>query len=88
MRTVVTRNMGTIIGSSASPPCFTFSPRHPPRLQVLYLTDPVDEAMVTNMQKYGELELVDVSKEGLKLDDSSPEETKKTEEVAKEYRWD
>jgi HSP90 family molecular chaperone len=52
---------------------------------VLYLTDPVDEAMVTNMQKYGELELVDVSKEGLKLDDSA-EETKKTEEVAKEYR--
>ena len=49
------------------------------------MTDPVDEAMVTNMQKFGELELVDVSKEGLKLDDSE-EETKKTEEVAKEYR--
>ena len=53
--------------------------------QVLYLTDPIDEAMVTNMAKFGEYELVDVSKEGLQLDDS-PEEAKKNEEVAKEFK--
>lgn len=36
-------------------------------LQVLYLTDAIDEATVTNMQKFGEMELVDVSKEGLQV---------------------
>ena len=52
---------------------------------MLYLTDPIDEAMVANLAKFGEHELVDVSKEGLQLDDS-PEEAKKNEEVAKEYK--
>ena len=50
--------------------------------QVLYLTDPVDEAMVTNMAKFGEYELTDVSKEGLQLDDSAEEVTKNKEVAA------
>lgn len=52
---------------------------------MLYLTDPVDEAMVTNMAKFGEHELVDVSKEGLKLNDSD-EDAKKSEATAKEFQ--
>ena len=53
--------------------------------EVLYLTDPVDEAVATNMAKFGDYDLVDVSKEGLKLDESE-EETKKNEAVAKEFQ--
>jgi hypothetical protein len=37
--------------------------------EVLYLTEAIDEAMVTNLAKFGELELVDVSKEGINLGD-------------------
>ncbi len=33
--------------------------------EVLYLTDAIDEATVTNLQKFQDMELVDVSKEGL-----------------------
>eukprot|EP00195_Chlamydomonas_chlamydogama_P008026 CAMPEP_0202897914 /NCGR_PEP_ID=MMETSP1392-20130828/6552_1 /ASSEMBLY_ACC=CAM_ASM_000868 /TAXON_ID=225041 /ORGANISM="Chlamydomonas chlamydogama, Strain SAG 11-48b" /LENGTH=777 /DNA_ID=CAMNT_0049583681 /DNA_START=134 /DNA_END=2467 /DNA_ORIENTATION=- len=54
-------------------------------LEVLYLTEPIDEAMVTNMGKFGDYELVDVSKEGLQLEDDA-EEAKKTEEFAKQYQ--
>lgn len=36
--------------------------------EVLYLTEAIDEAMVTNLAKFNDLELVDVSKEGLQLD--------------------
>jgi heat shock protein beta len=53
--------------------------------EVLYLTDPVDEAVATNMAKFGDYDLVDVSKEGLKLDESE-DETKKNEAVAKEFQ--
>lgn len=35
--------------------------------EVLYLTDAIDEATVTNLQKYADKELVDVSKEGLNV---------------------
>lgn len=35
--------------------------------EVLYLTEAIDEAVVTNLGKYNDLELVDVSKEGLDL---------------------
>jgi HSP90 family molecular chaperone len=33
--------------------------------EVLYLTEAIDEAVVTNLAKFGELDLVDVTKEGL-----------------------
>ncbi len=36
-------------------------------LEVLYLTDAIDEATITNLQKFGDKELVDVSKEGLNV---------------------
>lgn len=36
---------------------------------MLYLTEAIDEAMVTNMAKFGDHDLVDVSKEGLELSD-------------------
>jgi hypothetical protein len=35
--------------------------------EVLYLTEAIDEAVVTNLGKFNDLELVDVSKEGLDL---------------------
>lgn len=41
--------------------------------EVLYLTEAIDEAMVTNLAKFGDLELVDVSKEGIKLGDEDAE---------------
>eukprot|EP00955_Chlamydomonas_euryale_P101078 365323-Chlamydomonas_euryale.AAC.5 len=52
--------------------------------EVLYLIDPVDEAMVTNLATYDKRDLVDVSKEGLNLSDNE-EDAKKTEEVTKEF---
>jgi len=50
--------------------------------EVLYLTDAIDEATVTNLQKFGDKELVDVSKEGLELDDDDKAEV---EALEKEY---
>lgn len=41
--------------------------------EVLYLTEAIDEAMVTNLAKFGDHELVDVSKEGIKLGDEDTE---------------
>lgn len=35
--------------------------------EVLFLTEAVDEATITNLAKFGDLELVDVSKEGLQV---------------------
>ena len=35
--------------------------------EVLYLTEAVDEAVVTNLAKFNDVDLVDVSKEGLDL---------------------
>lgn len=46
--------------------------------EVLYLTEAIDEAVVTNLAKFGDHELVDVSKEGVQLDD---------EEAQKKVSW-
>lgn len=35
--------------------------------EVLYLTDAIDEATITNLQKFGDFQLTDVSKEGLEV---------------------
>lgn len=43
--------------------------------EVLYLTEAIDEAMVTNLAKFGDKELIDVSKEGINL--GSEEDAKK-----------
>lgn len=53
--------------------------------EVLYLTEAVDEACVTNLQKFGEHELVDVSKEGVNIDEGD-EGKKKSEEEASTMR--
>ncbi len=37
--------------------------------EVLYLTEPIDEACVTNLAKFADCELVDVSKEGVTVDE-------------------
>ncbi|MEW5299518.1 MAG: hypothetical protein WDW36_002529 [Sanguina aurantia] len=56
--------------------------------EVLYLTEAIDEATITNMAKFGEHELVDVSKDGLILGDEAEaaEDAKKSEEYAKEFQ--
>nr|QBB20010.1 heat shock protein hsp90-C2 [Ettlia sp. YC001] len=52
--------------------------------EVLYLTEAVDEAVVTNLAKFGDHELIDVSKEGVQLDDEAAQ--KKLEEANKELK--
>ena len=52
--------------------------------EVLYLTEPLDEIMIESVTKYKEFNLVDVSKEGLNLDDEDREERKKKEEELNE----
>eukprot|EP00197_Chlamydomonas_leiostraca_P015628 CAMPEP_0202868906 /NCGR_PEP_ID=MMETSP1391-20130828/11327_1 /ASSEMBLY_ACC=CAM_ASM_000867 /TAXON_ID=1034604 /ORGANISM="Chlamydomonas leiostraca, Strain SAG 11-49" /LENGTH=770 /DNA_ID=CAMNT_0049549131 /DNA_START=140 /DNA_END=2452 /DNA_ORIENTATION=+ len=52
--------------------------------EVLYLTEAIDEAMVTNLAKYGDRELVDVTKEGLALE-ADAEDKAKEEALAKEF---
>lgn len=46
--------------------------------EVLYLTEAIDEAMVTNLAKFGELDLVDVSKEGINLGDEESDKKVRT----------
>lgn len=53
--------------------------------EVLYLTEPIDEVAVTNLVKFDEKDLVDVSKEDLGLE-TSEEEKAKEEETAKEFK--
>ncbi|GLC45068.1 Heat shock protein 90-5, chloroplastic [Pleodorina starrii] len=58
-------------------------------IEVLYLTEPIDEACITNLGKYGsdketQYELVDVSKEGISLDEEGEEEKAAAEAAAKE----
>jgi heat shock protein beta len=52
--------------------------------EVLYLTEPLDEIMIESVTKYKDYNLVDVSKEGLNLDDEDREERKKKEEELNE----
>eukprot|EP00193_Tetraselmis_chui_P017455 CAMPEP_0177787150 /NCGR_PEP_ID=MMETSP0491_2-20121128/21318_1 /TAXON_ID=63592 /ORGANISM="Tetraselmis chuii, Strain PLY429" /LENGTH=785 /DNA_ID=CAMNT_0019308439 /DNA_START=138 /DNA_END=2495 /DNA_ORIENTATION=+ len=51
--------------------------------EVLYLTEPIDEVAVTNMGKYGDFDLLDVSKEDLELEETE-EEKKAMEALSKE----
>lgn len=48
--------------------------------EVLYLTEPLDEIMIESVTNYKDFKLVDVSKEGLNLDDEDKEERQKKEE--------
>lgn len=52
--------------------------------EVLYLTEAVDEAAITNLAKFGEFELVDVSKEGVSVEGEAEEDKAAAEVAAKE----
>eukprot|EP01025_Chloroclados_australasicus_P040669 TRINITY_DN4258_c0_g1_i1.p1 TRINITY_DN4258_c0_g1~~TRINITY_DN4258_c0_g1_i1.p1 ORF type:complete len:792 (-),score=142.56 TRINITY_DN4258_c0_g1_i1:1150-3525(-) len=52
-------------------------------LEVLFLTEPVDEVMLLNLQKYKDMEFADVSREELELDEDD-EAKKAREEKEKE----
>jgi len=52
-------------------------------LEVLYMTEPIDEYMVQQLKEIDGKKLVCITKEGLKLDDESEEEKKKFEETKK-----
>ncbi|KIZ04859.1 Heat shock protein 83 [Monoraphidium neglectum] len=53
--------------------------------EVLYLTEAIDEAVVTNLGKFNDLDLVDVSKEGLDLPQGE-EDAKKKEELESSFK--
>jgi len=52
-------------------------------LEVLYMTEPIDEYMVQQLKEIDGKKLVCITKEGLKLDDESEDEKKKFEETKK-----
>jgi molecular chaperone HtpG len=52
-------------------------------LEVLYLTDPIDEYMVQQLKEYDGKKLVSCTKEGLELDQSEDEKKKNEEEKAR-----
>ena len=54
-----------------------------PSLQVLYLTEPIDEVTIQNMAKFGEHAFVDVSKEEIDLGEDEDEKAK----VRAALRW-
>ena len=55
-------------------------------LEVLYLTDAIDEVCMTNLQKFDDYSIVDVSKEEISLGEDSEEEKKKDEEVTESFK--
>ena len=55
-------------------------------MEILYLIEPIDEVCIANLGKFGEKDLVDVSKEDLVLDDESEEDKKTSEDVASEFK--
>ena len=55
-------------------------------LEVLYLTDAIDEVCMTNLQKFDDYSIVDVSKEDISLGEDSEEEKKKDEEVTESFK--
>ncbi|EIE19325.1 heat shock protein Hsp90 [Coccomyxa subellipsoidea C-169] len=50
-------------------------------LEVLYLTEPIDEPAINNIGEFNEFKFVDVTREGLDLGDIPEEEKKKAEET-------
>lgn len=48
--------------------------------EVLYMTEPIDEYMVQQLKEFEDKKLVNVTKEGLKLEDSEEEKKRKEEE--------
>merc|ERR1711975_179824 len=52
-------------------------------LEVLFMTDPIDEYMVQQLKEYDGKKLISCTKEGLKLDETEEEKRKAEEEKAK-----
>lgn len=52
-------------------------------LEVFYLTEPTDEVAMSNLNKFKDFDIVDVSKDELKLDE---EDEKKKEKAAEEFK--
>merc|ERR1711937_487500 len=52
-------------------------------LEVLYLTDPIDEYMVQQLKEYDGKKLVSITKEGLDIDTTEDEKKKQEEEKAR-----
>jgi len=53
-------------------------------LEVLYMTEPIDEYMVQQLKEFDGKKLVCVSKEGVKFEDETEDEKKKIEDIKKE----
>jgi len=53
-------------------------------LEVLYMTEPIDEYMVQQLKEFDGKKLVCVTKEGVKFEDETEDEKKKLEDVKKE----
>jgi len=55
-------------------------------MEVLYLTDAIDEVCMTNLQKFEDYNIVDVSKEDISLGEDDEEEKKKDEEMNESFK--
>jgi len=53
-------------------------------LEILYMTEPIDEYMVQQLKEYDGKKLVCITKEGVKFEDETEDEKKKIEDVKKE----
>lgn len=59
---------------------------HRKGLEVLYMTDPLDEYVVQQMREYNGIELISVSKEGLKFGDESESDLEKQKQLDEEFK--
>jgi heat shock protein beta len=51
--------------------------------EVLYLTEAIDEAVVTNLAKFGDHDLVDVTKEGLDVGEDASKKVRLREGLSR-----
>jgi len=68
-------------GVESSPFLEAFKKRN---IEVLYMTEPIDEYMVQQLKEFDGKKLICITKEGLKFEDETEDEKKKLEDVKKE----